>query len=136
DQWGGSLANRARLMLRIIKATRESIGNELALGVRLCGDEVTTGGLEIDEAVQIAKLAERSGMVDYVNTSIGIATSTLYAIEASMAFPPGYALYIPSAIRQGVDLPVVAVGRFKDPTSIEKAIASGARRLGGRSRGV
>ncbi|NNN13327.1 MAG: mycofactocin system FadH/OYE family oxidoreductase 2 [Acidimicrobiaceae bacterium] len=136
DQWGGSLTNRARLMLRIIEATRESIGNEIALGVRLCGDEVATGGLEIDEAVQIAKLAERSGMVDYVNTSIGIATSTLYAIEASMAFPPGYALYIPSAIRQGVDLPVVAVGRFKDPASIEKAIAMGHADMVGVVRGL
>ncbi len=136
DQWGGSLANRARLMLEIIGATRESIGNEIALGVRLCGDEMATGGLEIAEAVQIAKLAEDSGMVDYVNTSIGIATSTLYAIEASMAIPPGYALYIPSAIRQGINLPVIAVGRFKDPASIEKAIALGHADLVGVVRGL
>ncbi len=136
DRWGGSLLNRARLMLKIIEATRESIGSELALGIRLCGDEVTTGGLDIDQGVEIAKLAEESGLIDYVNTSIGIATSTLYAIEASMAFPPGYALYIPSAIRRAVELPVIAVGRFKDPESIDKTIASGHADLVGVVRGL
>ena len=39
-----------------------------------------------------------------------MATATLYMIEASMQVPPGYAMFIPSAIRQAVRLPVVGVG--------------------------
>ncbi len=125
DQYGGSLENRARLLLEIVHAVREAIGPTRALGVRLCGDELIEGGTTIDEAVAVAKLVEATGQVDYINTSIGVATATLFMIEASMHIPPGYALFIPNAIRREVSLPVVGVGRFKDPIQAERALADG-----------
>ena len=125
DQYGGSLENRARLLIEIVAAVREAIGPNRALGVRLCGDELIDGGTTITEAVEIAKLVEATGQVDYINTSIGVATATLFMIEASMHIPPGYALFIPNAIRQEVDLPVVGVGRFKDAIQAERALADG-----------
>ena len=88
DQYGGTLSNRARLLLDISTAVRKAIGNDLALGVRLCGDEFIEGGTTIDEAVEIAKLVEAAGNVDYINTSIGVATASLFMIEASMHIPP------------------------------------------------
>ena len=65
------------------------IGSRLAVGVRLCGDELIEGGTTIDEAVEVARLVEASGHVDYINTSIGVATASLFMIEASMHIPPG-----------------------------------------------
>jgi hypothetical protein len=56
-------------------------------------------------------------------------------IEASMHIPPGYALFIPSAFRKAVDLPVVGVGRFKDPLQAERALAEGHCDLVGVVRG-
>jgi len=135
DDYGGSLANRARLLIDIIAAVRVAVGRDLALGVRLCGDELIEGGTTIDEAVAVAALVEATGDVDYVNTSIGVATATLFMIEASMHVPPGYALFIPSAIRKAVDLPVVGVGRFKDPLQAERALAEGHCDLVGVVRG-
>lgn len=135
DDYGGSLANRARLLLRLVEAVREAIGPDLALGVRLCGDELIEGGTTIDEAVQVARWVEATGKADYINTSIGVATSTLYMIEASMSIPPGYAMFIPSAIRKAVDLPVVGVGRFKDPLQADRALAEGHADLIGVVRG-
>jgi 2,4-dienoyl-CoA reductase (NADPH2) len=135
DRWGGSLANRARLLLAIVTAVRGAIGPGLALGVRICGDELIEGGTTIDDAVQIARMVEASGQVDYINTSIGVATSTLYMIEASMQIPPGYAMYIPSAIRSAVSLPVVGVGRFKDPLQADRALIAGQCDLVGVVRG-
>ena len=114
---------------------RRVIGGRLALGVRLCGDELIEGGTTIDEAVEVARMVEASGHVDYINTSIGVATATLFMIEASMHVPPGYALFIPSAIRKAVDLPVVGVGRFKDPLQAERALAEGHCDLVGVVRG-
>ena len=52
-----------------------------------------------------------------------------------MHIPPGYALFIPSAIRKAVDLPVVGVGRFKDPLQAERALAEGHCDLVGVVRG-
>jgi mycofactocin system FadH/OYE family oxidoreductase 2 len=135
DDYGGSLANRARLLLEIIVAVRQEIGRELALGVRLCGDELIEGGTTIADAVEVARLVEAQGLTDYINTSIGVATASLYMIEASMAVPPGYAMFIPSALRKAVDLPVVGVGRFKDPLQAERALQEGHCDLVGVVRG-
>src|ERR1700729_1910463 len=78
DEDGGPLENRSRLLMEIVAAVRQSIGSDLALGVRLCGDELIEGGTTIDQPVAVARAVERSGLVDYINTSIGVATATLY----------------------------------------------------------
>lgn len=135
DAYGGSLANRARLLLEIVDAVRSTIGTDHALGVRICGDELIDGGTTIDDAVAIARMVEATGQVDYINTSIGVATATLYMIEASMQIPPGYAMFIPSAIRAAVDLPVVGVGRFKDPLQADRALSEGLCDMVGIVRG-
>jgi 2,4-dienoyl-CoA reductase (NADPH2) len=135
DDYGGSLENRARLLLELVAAVRAAIGTDLALGVRLCGDELIDGGTRIDDAVAIAMMVEATGHVDYLNTSIGVATASLFMIEASMHVPPGYASFIPSALRRAVDLPVVGVGRFKDPLQAERALAEGQCDLVGVVRG-
>ena len=135
DRYGGSLENRARLLLELVATVRRVIGSGLALGVRICGDELIEGGTTIDEAVRVAEMVEASGHADYINTSIGVATASLFMIEASMHIPPGYALFIPSAIRKAVDVPVIGVGRFKDPLQAERALAEGHCDLVGVVRG-
>ena len=135
DEYGGSLENRARILHEIVAAVREAIGRDLALGVRLCGDELIEQGITIDETVEVARAVEANGLVDYINTSIGVATASLFMIEASMHIPPEYAMFIPSAIRKAVDLPVVGVGRFKDPLQAERALAHGHADLIGVVRG-
>ncbi len=135
DRYGGSLEGRARLLLELLVAVRGAVGADLAVGVRLCGDELIEDGTTIDDAVAVARLVEAQGCTDYINTSIGVATATLYMIEASMHVPPGYAEFIPSAIRDAVSLPVVGVGRFKDPRQAERALEQGSCDLVGIVRG-
>jgi len=135
DAYGGSLVNRARILVEIVDAVRSAIGPGLALGVRICGDELIEGGTTITDAVEISRIVEGTGQVDYINTSIGVATASLFMIEASMHIPPGYAMFIPSAIRKAVDLPVVGVGRFKDPIQAERALEEGHCDLVGVVRG-
>lgn len=125
DRYGGSIHNRLRFLRRIVSDVREAVGPASVLGVRLCGDELLDEGIRIEEAVEAARILERDGLIDYINTSIGSATSTLYMIEASMHVPPGYSLFIPSAISAAVGLPVIGVGRFKDPLQAERALEEG-----------
>ena len=117
DDYGGPLDQRARLLLEIVDAVRRSWQPAGLVG---SGDELIEGGTTIDDAVRVAELVEASGQVDYINTSIGVATASLFMIEASMHIPPGYALFIPSALRKAVELPVIGVGRFKDPLQAER----------------
>ena len=135
DGYGGSLQARARILLEIVDAVREAIGPGRALGVRICGDELIEGGSTLAEAVEVARMMEGTGRVDYINTSIGVATATLFMIEASMSIPPGYALYIANAMRRAVKLPVIGVGRIKDPIQAERALAGGHCDLVGVVRG-
>ena len=135
DAYGGTMQGRARILLEIIDAVREAIGPDRALGVRICGDELIEGGSTLDEAVEVARIVEATGQVDYINTSIGVATATLFMIEASMAIPPGYALFIANALRRAVRLPVIGVGRIKDPVQAERALAEGHCDLVGVVRG-
>ena len=115
DQYGGTLENRARILHEIVAAVREAIGHELALGVRLCGDELIEGGITLDECVEVARQVEAHGRADYINTSIGVATATLFMIEASMHIPPEYALFIPSAHPQGGAAPHRRRGPVQGP---------------------
>ncbi len=135
DEYGGSLPNRARLLLELVDAVRATIGPDRVLGVRICGDELIDGGTDIRDAVEVARLVDATGQVDYINTSIGVATATLFVIEASMQVPPGYAMFIPSAIRPAVQVPVVGVGRFKDPRQADQALQDGLCDLVGVVRG-
>ena len=73
----------------------------------------------------LARILERDRLIDCINTSIGTATQTLYMIEASMRIPPNYAMFIPSAIRKAVHLPVIGVGRVKDPIQAERILSEG-----------
>ncbi|TJZ79681.1 mycofactocin system FadH/OYE family oxidoreductase 2 [Rhodococcus oryzae] len=135
DRYGGTLANRARFLLEIVASVRAALGPEPVLGVRLTGEELIENGIHLDEAVEVAAMVEACGQVDYINTSIGMATQTLHLIEGSMAVPRGYALFIPSAIRRRVTLPVIGVGRFTDPEQADLAIEEGHCDLIGVVRG-
>ncbi len=125
DEYGGGLENRMRLLREIIAAIRMAVGRDYAISVRLCGDELIRDGITIDEAVETARILEKDGYIDLINTSIGTATQTLYMIEASMRIPPNYAMFIPSAIRKAVSLPVIGVGRVKDPIQAERLLTEG-----------
>ena len=125
DEYGGSLENRTRLLREIIAAIRTAVGRDYVISVRLCGDELIRDGITLDETVAVARILEADGRIDLINTSIGTATHTLYMIEASMRIAPNYAMFIPSAIRKAVRLPVIGVGRVKDPIQAERILTEG-----------
>jgi mycofactocin system FadH/OYE family oxidoreductase 2 len=124
DKYGGSLENRMRFVLELIEALRAAVGREYVIGIRLCGDELVPGGLTLKDICDIAVRLEKTGLFDYINTSIG-EFHHLYMVEGSMHTPPGYQLYISSAIRQVVNLPVFATGRIKDPVQAEQVLVEG-----------
>ena len=60
------------------------LGNRLALGVRICGDEFIEGGTTIEEAVEVARMVEATGQVDYINAhAAGTPVATLIAEGAA-----------------------------------------------------
>ncbi|WP_443707660.1 oxidoreductase, partial [Pseudonocardia oceani] len=125
--------DRDRFLLEVVDAVRDAIGPDRVLGVRLCGDEGVPHGIGIDDAVATARAL--AGRVDLLGTAIGVATSTLYLVEASLRFAPGYALSIPEALKRAVDVPVIGIGRFTTPEQAGTALESGRCDLVGVVRG-
>ena len=134
DGYGGSIERRSRIVREVAAAVREAIGDRV-LGIRLCGDEGLPGGTSIEEAIATARLLAADGTVTYVNTSVGVATSTLHMIEAPMTVPAGYALPVAAAIRRGSGLPTIGIGRFTTHAAAEAALAGGHCDLVGVVRG-
>ena len=124
DAYGGTLDNRMRFALEVIAAIRAEIGRDFPLGIRLCGDELITAGLTLDEVCEIARRLEATGQLDFINTSIG-EFHNLYMVEGSMHTPPGYQLFVSASIRQAVKLPVFCTGRIKDPIQAERILREG-----------
>src|SRR5437588_2749754 len=124
DAYGGSLENRMRFVLEVIKAVRVEIGRDFTLGIRLCGDELIPAGLTLDDVCEIAKRLEATGQLDFINTSIG-EFHNLYMVEGSMHTPPGYQLFVSANIREAVKLPVFCTGRIKDPVQAERILREG-----------
>ncbi len=78
DEYGGSLENRARFPMEIVKAIKEACGKEYPLIFRMSGDEGIEGGRRIQESAEIAKLVESVG-ADAIHVSRSMPESAEYA---------------------------------------------------------
>jgi mycofactocin system FadH/OYE family oxidoreductase 2 len=124
DEYGGSLDNRLQFPLKLIQAVRKSVGFDFTLGVRLCADEMISGGLTLENAKEIAKRLEASGQLDFVDLTLATFYN-LYLVGATMHTPLGYAVPLSAGIREAIRLPVFATGRINDPLFAEKILANG-----------
>lgn len=125
DAYGGSLRNRARFALEITAAVKAAVP-QLAVVFRMNGDDYFPGGIAIDELEQIAVWAVEAG-ADAIHVTGGHYRSKP---TAAIMIPPMAAgttpfLKFAERIKQLVDVPVVAVGRFSDPALAKAAIADG-----------
>ncbi|MDQ0219430.1 mycofactocin system FadH/OYE family oxidoreductase 2 [Peribacillus cavernae] len=133
DEYGGSYENRLRLPLEVIKAIREEVGNEFPVGIRLCLDEYTTWGYNLDYGVKLARTFEETGQVTYINTDAGTFSSFQMEIPPA-AVPKGFAVHMAAALKQNITLPVVAFGRISTPEQAEKILADGNADMVGMAR--
>ena len=124
DRYGGSFENRVRLLLEVIEAVRDEVGDEMVVGVRMNGSDLIPDGVDIDEYVQIAQRVAATGAVDYLNISVGTSSDN-HRIVPSMEWPQGVNVHYAARIRAAVDVPVIAVGRIKRPEHAEQVLADG-----------
>lgn len=124
DRWGGSLENRMRFLLEGLRRTRAGIGEDKVLGLRLNGDDLRPDGLSNDDYVEIARRVAETGLIDYLSVSAGTSAAN-HLIVPPMDVEHGVFVPFAAAIRKVVDVPVIAVGRIKDPALAEEVLESG-----------
>ena len=125
DEYGGSLENRARLLIEIIHATRRACNDELPVLVRLDAMEYRIdGGITPDDFVAVAKLAEEAGAAAIDVSAYGNNLQAIAFTEGPLVHQPDGYIPFAAAAKKALKVPVIAVGRI-ELASAEKHIAQG-----------
>ncbi len=126
DEYGGSLDNRMRFLVEVLRAVRAAVGPAVAVGVRLVGDEelaYDAAALRPTDAAEIAARLEADGLVDFINVSVGI--SGLGMVRPLYA---PHLLGVPATrvVKAAVSYtPIFAVHRIVTPDEAEEIVAGG-----------
>lgn len=129
DMYGGSLDNRMRFLLNILKGIKKECGEDFPVSVRLTVDEFydllgyENRGIQLPEGVQMAKKVEEAG-ADLINVSCG-NYETLNTLIEPMSFQPGWRTYLAKAVKEAVSVPVAGVGVIRTPDQAEALLESG-----------
>lgn len=131
DEYGGSMENRCRFMVRILKGIREAVEPGFVVGARINGNDFVEGGNDQDACVEIAKYLEP--YVDYFNVSCGVYASASTMIEPCY-YAEGWRTEFIKAIKDNVSVPIIAVNTIKHPQAAEKQLQDGVSDFVGMSR--
>lgn len=136
DKFGGSVQNRARFPMMIIERIREKIGKDFPIELRISGSELTEGGLTIEDAVEICRMAEQK--VDLIHVSAGAHSiiRTMTVMHPSMFLQHGCNVYLAEAVKKAVNVPVATVGGITDPKQMEEIIAGNKADIIAVARGL
>jgi len=118
DAYGGSLENRARLLLRIVDAVRAELPDTKPLLVRLSCTDWVDGGLTVNDQVQVAGWLKAKG-VDLVDCSSGGSTPQAPSVG------PGYQVPLAERIRREAGIATMAVGLITTPEMAEEIVRNG-----------
>jgi len=120
DGYGGSLENRMRFTLEVVRRIRQEMPKELPLFVRISATDWKEGGWDLDQSVVLSAALKEEG-VDLVDASSG---GLVPGVTIPLA--PGYQVPFASAIRARTGILTGAVGLITEPAQAQEIIASGA----------
>ncbi len=124
DEYGGSMANRAKFPIMVCKKIREVCGEDFLIEYRMSGSERMEGGMTLEDGIEFAEIIQ--DYVDLIHVTSGSYQDHVNTKAFSSMFDKhGCNLDLAAAIKAHVHVPVVAVGGFNAPEQIEEAIASG-----------
>lgn len=123
DEYGGSLENRARILLEVLDEIRAQVGPGFPIELRMSGSELFDGGYDLEEGVRIAKLVEDK--VDLIHVSAGTYQRGFGITHPSMFTEHGVNVYLAAEIKKHVSKPVATIGGLNSPEQMEEIIASG-----------
>jgi N-methyl-L-proline demethylase len=136
DAYGGSLDNRLRFSMEVLRAIRRSVGAGFLVGVRMVCDEDWEKGLSKEEGLAIARRLAESGLIDFINVIRGhIDTDeALSHVIPGMGAPSAPHLDFAGEIRGITKFPVFHAARIQDVATARHAIASGKLDMVGMTR--
>ncbi|ADL07895.1 FAD-dependent oxidoreductase [Thermosediminibacter oceani] len=125
DEYGGTFENRMRFPLEVVKRVREEVGADFPIIYRISAEEYVTGGLTIEDTKVFARKLVEAG-INALHVSGGVYESSAMIIQPA-AISQGCFVENAAAIKKAINgkVPVIAVGRIKDPVMAEQVIQEG-----------
>jgi 2,4-dienoyl-CoA reductase-like NADH-dependent reductase (Old Yellow Enzyme family) len=130
DDFGGSLANRMRFPLMVLKAVREAAGPGFPVGVRVSATDWMPGGWDIEQTVAFGVALEQAGC-DFMDASSGGISP-----KQKIAVKPGYQVEFAARLKSAIGIPVIAVGMITEPRQAERILGGGQADLVAIARGA
>lgn len=134
DGYGGSIANRMRLVLETIEAVRAAVGPSFPIALKLNSSDQLEGGLDDGEALEVVKALDASS-VDLIDISGGTYFPGAKSASDSAGHGP-YFLEFAKRARAVTRKPLMLTGGFKTRAQAEHALASGAVDIVGLARAL
>lgn len=119
DAYGGSLENRARLLLEVIRAVRDEIGPDVPMLVRFSATDYVEGGWDVEQTTTVAGWAADAGADVFDISSGGLVTGV------TIPSAPGYQVPFAEAVGAAGHGPVAAVGRITEPRQAAEIVETG-----------
>jgi 2,4-dienoyl-CoA reductase (NADPH2) len=122
DEWGGSIENRMRLAVEVVRRIRAAVGPDFILMYRHSVLDLVEGGNTWEEVAAVAKALEAAG-VTILNTGYGWHEARIPTIVTSV--PRAAFAEVAGRLRKEVSIPVVASNRINMPDDAEALLARG-----------
>lgn len=129
DEYGGSLENRCRFLINIIRKIREKVGDDFPISLRLSVDEFYREigkdgvGYTLEEGLEIVKIIQKE-KIDALNISSATYETMNYWLEPT-SFETGWRKYLAKEVKNITHLPVIAANVIRDPHQAEKQLEEG-----------
>ena len=141
DQWGGSLENRSRLLLSIIKECREAVGPDFPISVKLNSSDFQKGGFTEEESLEVVKMLDKEG-IDLLEISGGTYERLAFFelneeqpdMKESTRRREAYFIEFSQKIRAVSKLPLLITGGFRSWDFCNETLASGELDFVGMAR--
>ncbi|MEQ8485447.1 MAG: FAD-dependent oxidoreductase [Pseudomonadales bacterium] len=133
DEYGGSLENRMRFLIEIMRACRSHAAPGFAVGIRLSADG-TVGGIGPADNIAVVEALKAERLVDFVNVSLG-SYHSFPKLIGGMHEPVGYELDTAEPVTRATgDVPSIVTGRFRTLEEVDQAIRLGQADMVGMTR--
>ncbi|GGG69760.1 NADH:flavin oxidoreductase/NADH oxidase family protein [Corynebacterium pelargi] len=132
DQWGGSLENRARILIEILRRIRAEVPKDFLLAVKLNSSDFQRGGFSLKDAARVIEMLNQHG-VDFVELSGGSYESPAMTGNAADDRTRAREAYFLSMAEQLVatsPLPLMVTGGIVRPSVAQQVLDSGVALVG------
>ena len=136
DRWGGNLENRARFAINILDRVRKAVGDAFLIEYRISGDQMVSGGMNIDDTIEFVKMIEDKIDILHVSAALhNYPDVNQYMFPQTEFTEHGCNVHLAASMKKaGIKVPIETIGGIGSPDLAEKILEEGYADIIGMTR--